>query len=412
MPKIKAFDGYLVKDRFAAQVVSPEYDTVSPAERRRFADDNPQNFLNTMRLRDDFDPGATPDNETLLDFNRNNLQRLLGDGYFRRVSKPCLYIYRLRHGENQQTGIVCEIAAEEYAEGHIKKHESTRREREDLLAEYQKVVGVASCPISLAYKENPEIDRFISAHMDTTPVLDFTTGDGVHQSVWQLSDQNEIAELSSLCEAIEDTYLTDGHHRAASGWRYAESMRALHGNQGHEPYNQLLVALFSDHELNLLPYHRCVKDLNGLSSEQFLEALAQSFEVSVADDQQNYTPSTHGEFGVFVDNTWHRLVVRPTLINHDDPVASLDVSILQDRVLAPILGIHDARSDPRLGYVSGIEGRPGLEQKAAEGWEACFACYATSMTQLMDVADAGALMPPKSTYFDPKTRSGLFVRLK
>lgn len=412
MPRIRAFDGYLVKKRFASQVVAPEYDTVSPAERRRFADANPQNFLNTMRLRDDFDPDAIPDNETLLSFNRNNLQRLLAEGYFRRISTPSLFIYRLEHGVNRQTGIVCEIAADEYEQGHIKKHESTRREREDLLAEYRKVVGVDSCPISLAYPEHHGIDRFIALHTDNEPVLDFTTGDDVHQTVWQISDTNEIAELSALCESIDDTYLTDGHHRAASGWRYAEIMRELHGNQGHEPYNQLLVALFSDHELNLLPFHRCVQDLGGLTEQAFLDALARSFTVTTAKDQTRYEPENHGEFGLLLSDTWYQLIVNPELVNHDDPVASLDVSLLQDLILAPILGIEDARTDPRLGYVSGAEGRAGLISKAQEGWAACFACHATSMDQLMHVADAGALMPPKSTYFDPKTRSGLFVRLK
>ena len=412
MPKIKAFDGYLVKKQFAAQVVSPEYDTVSPVERRRFADDNPQNFLNTMRLRDDFDPSAIPDNETLLNFNRSNLQRLLADGYFRRISTPSLFIYRLEHGENRQTGIVCEIAADEYEQGHIKKHESTRREREDLLAEYRKVVGVDSCPISLAYPEHAGIDQFIARHTANAPVLDFTTGDGVHQTVWQISDADEIAALSSLCESIEDTYLTDGHHRAASGWRYAEIMRKLHGNLGNEPYNQLLVALFSDHELNLLPFHRCVQDLGGLTEQAFLDALSKSFTVTLIKDHPHDDPANHGEFGLLLGDTWYQLVVKPEFIDPDDPVASLDVSLLQDLILAPILGIEDARTDPRLGYVSGAEGRAGLVAKAKEGWAACFACHATSMDQLMHVADAGALMPPKSTYFDPKTRSGLFVRLK
>ena len=412
MPKIKAFDGYLVKNEYAAKIVAPEYDTVPAEQRRAFADANPDNFINTMRLREDFNPASPPSPEELLEFNRQNLQRLLKAGFFTHIDRPCIYIYQLIHGKSEQTGIVCEISADEYQHGHVRKHENTRRDREDLLAHYQKVVGVASCPISLAYPENPAIDEFIKHHIKQPPQLDFTTGDDVHQRVWCIEDVAVHKQLSTLFEQVENTYLTDGHHRAASGWRYAEMMRESNGNNGDEPYNQLLVALFSDHELNLLPFHRCVRDLGAITAEEFLDSLRENFDVSVAEDQEDFEPSQHGEFGMFLGDTWYRLRVHPEIVDYDDPVASLDVSILQDRILGPLLNIHDFRSDPRLDYVSGVEGKTGLEQKVMEGWAVSFACCATSMDQLMHVADAHALMPPKSTYFDPKTRSGVFVRLK
>lgn len=412
MPKIKAFDGYLVKNEYAEQIVAPEYDTVPAEQRRAFADANPDNFINTMRLREDFNPATPPSPEELLEFNRQNLQRLLQQDFFSRIDQPCIYIYQLIHGKNEQTGVVCEIAADEYLHGHIRKHENTRRDREDLLAHYQKVVGVASCPISLAYPENPEIDEFIKQHVKQPPILDFATGDDVRQRVWCIEDALTQHKLSKLFEQVENTYLTDGHHRAASGWRYAEMMRETKGNTGDEPYNQLLVALFSDHELNLLPFHRCVRDLGKRTKQELLIALEDCFDVSIPDDQENFEPSQHGEFGMFLDHTWYRLMVRPDAVDQDDPVGSLDVSILQDHILGPLLDIHDYRGDPRLDYVSGVEGKKGLEQKVRDGWAVSFACYATSMEQLMHVADAHALMPPKSTYFDPKTRSGVFVRLK
>ena len=412
MPKIKAFDGYLVKNECAAKIVAPEYDAVPAAQRRAFADANPDNYINTMRLREDFNPASPPTPKELLEFNRQNLERLLSDGYFTPFDQPCIFIYQLIHGKNAQTGIVCEISADEYQHGHVRKHENTRREHEDLLTQYQKIVGVASCPISLAYPENPAIDEFIKQQVKKQPMLDFTTGDDVHQRVWCIEDPATQGELSALFEQVENTYLTDGHHRAASGWRYAEMMRETNGNIGDEPYNQLLVALFSDHELNLLPFHRCVRDLGETNPKELLGALEQSFEVTVAEDQESFAPCQHGEFGMFLENTWYRLTLRPGLVDREDPVASLDVSILQDFVLGPLLDIHDYRGDPRLGYVSGIEGKTGLEQKVKEGWAVSFACFATSMDQLMHIADAHALMPPKSTYFDPKTRSGIFVRLK
>jgi len=413
MPKIKPFDGFLIRNEHAEQVVAPEYDTVPASQRRAFADANPQNFLNTMRLQEDFDPNAPPSHEELLAFNRRNLERLLAEGYFNPLEKPCIFIYELTHGDHGQTGVVCEISADEYDQGHVRKHENTRREREDLLAQYQKEVGVTSCPISLAYPQSKEIDAFIKTQTAAPPLLDFTTGDDVHQRVWCIDDQQTQNKLSALFESVENTYLTDGHHRAASGWRYAEMMRTTNGNRGDEPYNQLLVALFSDHELNLYPFNRCVRDLGGKSEQQVLDALAERFRINVAENQDTFEPSEHGEFGMYLGKTWYCLDIKPGLIDYSDPVASLDVSILQDHILAPVLGIVDARSDPRLDYVSGVEGKAGLEKKSEqEGWAICFSCYATSMDQLMNVADARALMPPKSTYFDPKTRSGVFVRLK
>ncbi len=412
MTKIRGFDGYLVRKEHAEKVVAPEYDTVAAPVRRAFADANPQNFLNTMRLQDDFDPASPPTHQELLDFNRQNLQKLIAEGYFQKVDTPCIYIYQLIHGDHDQTGIVCEIPAEEYAQGHIRKHENTRRDKEDLLALYQKAVGVSSCPISLAYPQNPGIDAFLAILTTEPPELDFATDDGVQQKVWCIHDMETQAQLAELFDGVENTYLTDGHHRAASGWRYAEMMRKTDGNRGNEPYNQLLVALFSDHELNLLPFHRCVKDLGGKSATDILSALENAFMVRVAEDQKNFTPQTHGEFGMLLENTWYQLNIHPELVDWEDPVQSLDVSILQDHILGPILEIHDSRTDMRLDYVSGVEGKDGLEQKIEEGFAVSFACYATSMDQLFNVADAGALMPPKSTYFDPKTRPGIFVRFK
>lgn len=412
MPKIKSFGGYLVKKHWASKVVAPEYDTVPAEQRRIFADDNPQNFLNTMRLREDFNPASPPTHQQLLQFNRQNLKRLLQQQYFDSITKPAIFIYQLTRDSHSQIGIVCEIAADEYAEGRIRKHENTRRDREDLLADYQKAIGVTACPISLAYPQNDAIDAFIRANIKQAPALEFSTGDGVLQKVWCIDSIDQQRALSALFEKVENTYLTDGHHRAASGWRYAEMMRQTHGNNGDAPYNQLLVALFSDQELNLLPFHRCVRDLNHQSEQQVLAALNNVVSVTRAADQAHYQPTAHAEFGMYLGKIWYQLIIRPELVDYKDPVQSLDVSLLQQFILEPILGIKDFRSDPRLDYVTGIEGKLGLEKKCDQGWAVSLACFATSMSQLMDVADAGALMPPKSTYFDPKTRSGLFVRLK
>ncbi len=415
MPKIKAFEGYLVTAARAQQVVSPAYDSVSPEQRRKFAEANPQNFLNTMRLLEDFPADAQPTQAQLLASNKACLEHLLNDGSFGKLSQPCLFVYQLGNDAHQQTGVVCEVGVEEYEKGLVRKHENTRSDKEDLLAHYQKVVGVSSSPICLTYAQNDGIDDYVSQLTAEPADLEFISEDGVEQKVWCIRDAAKQQKLMDLFSAIDITYLTDGHHRAASARRYAEMMRASFdngGNRGDEPYNQLLVSLFPDNQLNLLPFHRCVKDLNGLNEAQIVAALAASFEVTKLSGQTRFSACRHGEFGMYINQNWYRLNVKPECIDETHPINSLDVTILQNLILDPILGIKDMRGDARLDYIAGVSGDEGIKQKCSEGWEIVFACYATSIEQLMNVADADALMPPKSTYFDPKPRSGIFARLK
>ncbi|MEM7257030.1 MAG: DUF1015 domain-containing protein [Pseudomonadota bacterium] len=413
MPLIKAFNGYLVKPARATTVVSPAYDSVSAEQRRQFAEANPDNFINTMRLQEDFAEDQRPTYEQLLTSNHQQLQQLLDNGSFDELPEPSMFVYQLGSHEHLQTGIVCEVSVEEYENGHLKKHENTRSSKEDLLARYQEVVGASSSPICLTYASSAEVDAFINELMQQPPILDFTTDDGEVQRVWQIKNPTEQQVLQQLFEAVGDTYLTDGHHRAASGQRYAELMRRKNGNNdSNAPHNQLLVALFPDNQLNLLPFHRCVKDLNGLTLEQLIEALDSRFNVEAMDDHCVFQPQAHGQFGMCVANRWFKLTHRKAEEHATSPVNSLDVSILQNDILDPILGIKDMRDDSRLGYIAGVSGDSGIAQTCSEGWEVVFTCYATSIQQLMDVADANALMPPKSTYFDPKPRSGIFVRLK
>ncbi len=413
MPLIKAFDGFLVKREYARTVVSPAYDSVSAEQRCRFAEANPQNFINTMRLQEDFDDAERPTYEALLSANKAKLQQLLDNGAFNEVREPSLFVYQLGSKHHVQTGIVCEVSVEDYEQGQLKKHENTRRTKEDLLARYQEVVGASSSPICLTYTSNEDIDTYISQLIESTPDLDFVTEDGEIQRVWRVKVPTAIDTLQQLFAQVESTYLTDGHHRAASGQRYAEIMRSKSNQHHHDaPYNQLLVAMFPDNQLNLLPFHRCVKDLNGMNVEQLLSALSNRFEVIPLDTTDVHQPTAHGEFGMYVAQQWYKLVSRQPPDSVPDPVTSLDVSILQEQILHPILGIKNSGDDSRLDYIAGVSGNEGVIQSYREGWEIVFTCHATSIQQLMDVADANALMPPKSTYFDPKPRSGIFVRLK
>ena len=413
MPRIRAFNGYLVDPARAEQVVSPAYDAVSPAMRRQFAEANPQNYLNTMRLQEDFPADAQPTVAQLLESNKARLDELLSNGSFNRFEQPCLFVYRLSVEGHTQTGVVCQVSLDEYHEGRLRKHENTRSDKEDLLAMYQQVVGVSPNPICLAYPHDDDIRQVLERETRRPPALDFVSADGVAQQVWCIQDPSIQRELQALFERIEITYLTDGHHRAASGWRYAQMRRREDpngGDRGDEPYNHLLVVLFSTEQLALLPFHRAVKDLNGLSEAQLVRALGKDFSVEAMPDGASFEPARHGEFGMLVGGGWYALRIREGLVEAADPVNSLDVSILQNHILEPLLGITDTRNDPRLDYVSGVMGDEGLRQKCAEGWAVCFACFATSIAQLMAVADAGALMPPKSTYFSPKVNSGVFIR--
>lgn len=424
MPKIKAFEGYLVNGAQAKQVVSPAYDSVLPKQRQQFAESNPQNFLNTMRLLEDFPADATPTQAQLLLSNKANLVKLLDDGAYEKLERPCLFLYQLSSGEHVQTGVVCEVGIEEYEKGLIRRHENTRSDKEDLLTDYQKVVGVSSSPICLTYSQSDALDDYVAQLMQKPPNLDFVSEDDfeqqvVTQRVWRIEDSVEQQRLLDLFSEIEITYLTDGHHRAASGQRYAEIMRAQHkednngeGNDEDQPYNQMLVALFPDNQLSLLPFHRCVKDLNGLTETQIVEALGKYFSVKKLHAQTTFEASKHGEFGMYINNHWYQLNATPECIDQTNPFNSLDVTLLQNLILEPIFGIKDMRGDARLDYIAGVSGNEGIKQKCREGWEVVFACYATSIEQLMKVADANLLMPPKSTYFDPKPRSGIFVRLK
>lgn len=421
MPRIRGFDGYLVDAAHAEQVVAPAYDAVSPQQRRQFAEDNPHNYMNAMRLQDDFPADSQPSIDQLLALNKANLDKLLSNGAFNHFEQPCMFIYRLSVNEHTQIGLVCEVSVEEYQHGGLRKHENTRSDKEDLLTMYQKVVGVASSPVCLAYPDNKAINQLIKKHTESPPTLDFVSADGVSQQVWRIQSEEVQQQFQALFADIETAYLTDGHHRAASGLRYAQMMKeSAAAHTGNEPYNQLLVALFSTEQLALLPFHRAVRDLGGLSESELVDALKKDFSVELIAEsasssaselsQDPYMPTAHGEFGMLVNQHWYRLKIKESNIDATDPVNCLDVSILQNHILQPVLGITDTRSDPRLDYVSGTAGRAGLEQKGKEGWEVCFACYATSIEQLMTVADADALMPPKSTYFDPKARAGVFVR--
>ena len=385
-------------------MVAPAYDSMAPAERAAYAKTNPSNFIKTMRTPEDYVESENPSLEMVLDHNLNAVQKMLEDSTFELQPHEALYIYRLHTGDHVQTAVIAEVPVTEYQQGRIHKHEHTRSEHENRLTQYLQHVGVSSSPICLAYQDDARIDKTVEIITHDKPLLDFSLEDGVRQTIWKVVETEQIDILRTQFLSVEVAYLTDGHHRMAASVRHAAN-RSSSG-----PWDNFLAALFPATQLRILSFNRCVRDLNGLSVEQLIDGLALNFTVDrISDDRKTMLPSKPGEFTLLVENQLFRLQVRPARVPNDS-VGSLDVSLLQNLFLEPVLGIGDDRSDPRLDFVTGDRGLNGLRQRAEEGWQAGIACYPTSMTDLMSIADRGLVMPPKSTCFDPKARSGIFLR--
>ena len=377
----------------------PSYDSLTPEERRRYADTHPESYLNAMRSVDEFASGESPGLSSVLTRNARFLRRYIEAGRF--TAQPsCVFVYRLACHGHVQRGVVAEMPIGAYLDGRIKRHEFTHVAREDALAEYIARVRAASSPVSLAYRADDGIRGRLDAATQNSPTISHTTDDGVEHAIWVL-DGTDAHPIISAFNTVSTAYLTDGHHRCAATARFATA--------GADA--RLLVVLFPDDELRILPYHRVVRDLGRYTTESFLDRLRASFVVEpIPDgDSEAARPRSRGEFAVHVDGRWLRFLLAGDDVRPSSPADAIDAAILQARVIAPLLGIADPRADERLGYVSGAGGLAGLERACRDGWRAGFALYPTSMEELVAVADAGAVMPPKSTWFDPKPRSGFFI---
>jgi uncharacterized protein (DUF1015 family) len=311
-------------------------------------------------------------------------------------------------GDHVQAGLVGLCSVKEYEEGSIKRHEYTRKDKEDDRTRHVTEQAANAEPVFLAYRAVPYIDSLVDKIRATPPVYDIVTDDGIGHTVWIVSEETHIYTLNHLFEAVPALYIADGHHRTAAAIRYGQARRAATPDpSGDEPFESFMAVVFPHNQLKIMDYNRIVKDLNGLTSEAFLAALAKKFTVAPSATR---SPSAPASFGMFLDGKWYSLTAKPGSFPADDPVRSLDVSILQENVLAPILGIQDQRTDTRIDFIGGIRGMDELEKRVKGGYKVAFALFPTSLDQLMSVADAGQIMPPKSTWFEPKLRSGLLVR--
>jgi uncharacterized protein (DUF1015 family) len=406
--RISPFAALRPKPELAARVAAVPYDVVNTEEARRLAQGNPLSFLHVSRAEIDLPADTNPYSDAVYQRALENL-RLLEREALLREAAPSTYVYRqettLLGKAVRQTSLVCCGHVEEYASGIIKRHEKTRRDKEDDRTRHTLTLRTNAGPVFLMYRDRPGIDQLLQHETSQPPLYDFVAVDGVRHQVWRCADAKAyVAEFAR----VEASYIADGHHRAASAARAGQELRAANPkHDGSEEYNWFLCALFPASQLTILPYHRVVKDLNGLSPSGLIEKLKQVGTVSPTSQPE---PPAPGSFCVYVDKRWYLVSFAAQGIDATDPVGSLDYSLLGDRVLGPILGIGDIRSDQRIDFVGGIRGPGELVKRVDSGRDAvAFAMHATTIEHLLRVADAGQIMPPKSTWFEPKLRSGLLL---
>ncbi len=387
----------------AADVASPPYDVVNTETARALAAGRPESFLHIVRPEIDLPPGTDLYDDAVYAKAAENFRDFQDRGWLVRDSEPAFFVYRQAMGEQIQTGVVTTCHVRDYEEDRILRHESTRAKTEDDRTRHVDALGANAGPVFLTFRDEPVLNELIENATSGAPEYDFTADDDVRHTVWKVT---ETAPWVDAFAAIPRAYVADGHHRSAAAARVGRMRREQNPDHtGHEAYNWFLAVLFPASRLNILPYNRCVADLNGLSPETFLEAVGHVMRVEAGGAD---CPDRARSACMYLDGTWHTLSWPPPA--GDDPAAALDVSVLQERILGPILGIDDPRQSPRIDFVGGIHGPGELVRRVEDGRAAvAFSLYPTDIRELMDVADARRNMPPKSTWFEPKLRSGLLV---
>ena len=406
MSLIKPFTGLRPVAGRADDVVAPPYDVMNRAEAKQMAEGRPYSFLHISRPEIDLPDETDPYDASVYAKGRENLDRMIAEGVLARDPQDCYYAYRLTMGEHVQTGIVAVASVEAYDQDRIKKHEFTRPVKEDDRVRQVDTLNAQTGPVFLVYKADEVVDNILAAVSCEAPDMDVTARDGVRHELWVIDAADQVSALTAAFDAMDAIYVADGHHRSAAGSRVGNARRDanLH-HTGEESYNYFLSVIFPHDQMQILDYNRVVRDLNGHSAETLLARVAERFDFEAVNEQAR--PRGTAEFGMYLGGQWYRLTLREEFIP-DDPVASLDVSLLADNLIEPVLGISDPRRDDRIDFVGGIRGLGELEKRVDSGdWAVAFALYPTSMQALMAVADAGEVMPPKSTWFEPKLADGL-----
>jgi len=409
MADIRPFQGLRPKPELVQKVASPPYDVLNSQEARELAKDNPMSFLHVVKAEIDFGPDIDTHSDQVYKKGAENLQKFLRDGILIQDASPCFYIYQITMGSHTQLGLMLGASVDEYEKGFIKKHELTRRDKEDDRAHHVDILNANSGPVMLSYHANEEVDKHLETICSTSePVYDFTAEDGIRHVLWVASDPKDTERIQRNFLNVEAMYIADGHHRSAAAYRVRNIRKEQNPNHtGDEPYNHFLAVAFPDNQLQILGYHRAVKDLADLEPGEFIDKLTEYFDVSETDDP---LPQKPRHFTMFLDGKWYGLVAKENSFPADDPVLSLDVSILQKNILESILDLYDIRTNDRIDFIGGIRGTKELEKRCNQDMRIAFALYPTSIGQLMSVSDSGKVMPPKSTWFEPKLRSGMVIR--
>ncbi len=408
MAVIKPFKCVRPHESKAAEVAALPYDVYNRAEACEEVKDKPLSFLNIDRAETQFDDSVDTYDERVYLKAKELFELRKQDGTFVKEENPCYFIYELTMNGRTQTGIVACASIDDYANNVIKKHENTRADKEVDRIKHVDTCSAQTGPIFLAYRGDEVINSVVKKVKGSDSLNDFTADDGVRHRVWKIDNPEDIDTLKNRFEKINQIYIADGHHRAASAVKVGFKRREENaGFTGNEEFNYFLSVLFPDEELMIMPYNRVVKDLNGYSADEFIQKISDKFTVTKK-GREAFEPDKKGNVTMYLEKEWYLLEAKDD-IKTDDPVEGLDVSLLQNHILGPVLGIGDPRTDKRIDFIGGIRGLSELEKRCSEDMKVAFAMYPTSIHELFAVSDAGLLMPPKSTWFEPKLRSGLFI---
>ena len=409
MAVLKPFKAVRPKDEYASQVGALPYDVMNSEEAREMVKDKPYSFLHVDKAEVDLPLGIDIYSKEVYEKAKENLDALSEKGICKQDEKPMLYIYRQIMNGREQTGIVGCTAVDDYINNVIKKHEFTRADKEADRIRHVDTLDANTGPIFLTHRENNTVSDITENWKNThASAYDFVSDDGVSQTVWVIDDNAVIDTLVKEFAKIDYLYIADGHHRCASAVRTGEKRRGNGEYDKNAEFNFFLSVIFPCDQLKIMDYNRVIADLNGNTSEEFIAKMSEKFTVEEATTSP-YAPKERHTFGMYLDNKWYKVTAKAEFINENDPVECLDVSILQNNLITPILNITDPRTDKRIDFVGGIRGLGELERRVSEGMKLAFAMYPTSLNELMDIADAGKVMPPKSTWFEPKLLSGLFI---
>ncbi|NQV18006.1 MAG: DUF1015 domain-containing protein [Armatimonadetes bacterium] len=412
MAKIKPFRGVRPAEEMIKEVPSPPYDVLNSKEARVQVKDKPYSFLHVVKPEVDLPENVNIYDEAVYQKGKENLYKLIENGILIQDEKPCFYLYRLIMGNVDEIGLVVGASIEDYENNIIKKHEHTRADKEADRIKHVDTLNANTGPVFLTYKAREDMNNLVDELIKEKPVYDFDADDGIKHIFWKIDDEDVIKKIENIFKQIDFLYVADGHHRSASGTIVGQRRREANPNHtGNEEYNYFLTVIFPHNQLYIMDYNRVIKDLNCLSPDEFLKKVEENFIIDIHSKDKAYQPEGLRDFGMYLDGAWYKLTAREGSFPKNDPVKSLDVSILQENLLTPILGIGDPRKDKRIDFVGGIRGLEELSRRVDAGEAVAFSMFPTSIEQLMAIADAGKVMPPKSTWFEPKLRSGVIVHL-